>query len=234
MGSWTVNIRLKSLRLIRLETRPGTLQIPFIYDNLAPLVTLGSEEDLSLSHSIKIPFTTPNRFRRLSRRLMMLAVLVSICDREHSCCFWHERCPVEDSTHFQGALFWRTDRGQLTYVLETPLTSRDGSQDGRYVLNVQATDTLGNTKTYKYQFVYDTQLPTLVSTVPAANETISELSQVEVVLDEATSGIDFIQSTFRLTRGVDGNAVDVPVNITSNGSRCSDFDARETDCLRRF
>ena len=69
-----------------------------------------------------------------------------------------------------------------------------------------------------YRFVYDTQLPALVSTVPAANETISELSQVEVVLDEKTSGIDFIQSTFRLTHDVDGNAVDVPVNLTSNGA----------------
>ena len=79
----------------------------------------------------------------------------------------------------------------------------------------QATDTLGNTETYRYQFVYDTQLPTLVSTVPAANTTVSKLSQVDIALNEATSGIDFIQSTFRLTHNVDGNQVDVPVNITS-------------------
>ena len=99
------------------------------------------------------------------------------------------------------------EQNQLTYVLETPLASLDGSQDGRYALNVQATDTLGNTQTYRYQFVYDTQFPALVSTVPAANATVSALSQVQIVLDEATSGIDFVQSTFRLTRDVDGNAV---------------------------
>ena len=44
------------------------------------------------------------------------------------------------------------------------------------------------------------------------------LSQVEVVLDEKNSGIDFIQSTFRLTRSIDGNQVDVPVNVTRNGT----------------
>ena len=86
----------------------------------------------------------------------------------------------------------------LTYVLNEPIVSRDGSQDGRYTLNVQATDTAGNTKTYNYQLIYDTQLPTLVSTTPASNETVSELSQVQVKLDEVTSGIDFVQSIFDL------------------------------------
>ena len=81
------------------------------------------------------------------------------------------------------------------------------------LLNVQAVDTAGNTKTYNYQIIYDTQLPTLVSTTPASNETVSALSQVQVKLDEVTSGIDFVQSSFRLTR----DGVDVPVNVTSNG-----------------
>ena len=100
----------------------------------------------------------------------------------------------------------------LTFLLDTPISSRDGSQDGRYVLEVLATDTLGNTKTYNYQLIYDTQLPTLVSTVPAVNETVSSLSHVEVNLSDKTSGIDFIQSLFQLTRG----GIEVPVNVTSN------------------
>ena len=106
----------------------------------------------------------------------------------------------------------------LTYVLDKPIVSRDGSQDGRYILNVQATDLLGNTKIYNYRLIYDTQLPTLISTMPAANETVSELSQVEVKLNEETSGIDFIQSSFQLTRDDSSAQVDVPVNITSNGT----------------
>ena len=122
----------------------------------------------------------------------------------------------------EGRILTDSDKGTLTYVLNAPIVNRDGSQDGRYTLSVQATDTAGNTRTYNYQLIYDTQLPTLVSTTPASNETVSELSQVQVKLDEVTSGIDFVQSSFQLTRfdetvGADGSQVDVPVNVTSNG-----------------
>ena len=113
----------------------------------------------------------------------------------------------------EGRVLTDSDNNTLTYVLNEPIVSRDGSQDGRYTLNVQATDTAGNTKTYNYQLIYDTQLPTLVSTTPASNETVSELSQVQVKLDEVTSGIDFVLSSFQLTR----DGVLVPVNVTSNG-----------------
>ena len=109
----------------------------------------------------------------------------------------------------------------LTHVLNKPIVNRDGSQDGRYILNIRATDALGNSRTYNYRLIYDTQPPTLISTTPAANETVSELSQVEVKLNEKTSGIDFIDSTFQLqlTRDVGGEqvSVPVPVNITNNG-----------------
>ena len=123
---------------------------------------------------------------------------------------------------FEGRVVTDEDSGTLTYILNQPIVSRDGTQDGHYLLNVQAVDTAGNTKTYDYQIVYDTQFPTLVSTTPASNETVSALSQVEVKLDEKTSGIDFVQSTFRLTRfdetaSPDESQVDVPVNVNSNG-----------------
>ena len=113
----------------------------------------------------------------------------------------------------EGRVVTDTDSKTLTYILNKPIVNRDGSQDGIYTLNVQAADTAGNTKTYNYQLIYDTQLPTFVSTTPAANETVSALSQVQVKLDEVTSGIDFVLSSFRLTR----DGVDVPVNVTSNG-----------------
>ena len=113
----------------------------------------------------------------------------------------------------EGRVVTDSDNDTLTYILNEPIVNRDGSQDGRYTLNVQATDTAGNTKTYNYQLIYDTQLPTLVSTTPASNETVSELSQVQVKLDEVTSGIDFVGSSFQLTR----DGVLVPVNVTSNG-----------------
>jgi len=114
-----------------------------------------------------------------------------------------------------GRVVTDSDNNRLTYVLNKPIVSRNGSQDGRYTLNVHATDIAGNTKTYNYQLIYDTQVPTLVSTTPASNETVSELSQVQVKLNEKTSGIDFVQSAFQLTR--EGAAAPVPVNVTSNG-----------------
>ena len=122
----------------------------------------------------------------------------------------------------EGRVLTDSDSGTLTYILNEPIVNRDGSQDGRYTLNVQATDIAGNTKTYNYQLIYDTQVPTLVSTTPVSYETVSALSQVEVKLSEKTSGIDFIQSAFELTRfdetaGEAGAEVNVPVNITSNG-----------------
>lgn len=115
----------------------------------------------------------------------------------------------------KGRVVTDSEENTLTYILDEPIVRRDGSQDGRYTLNIQATDIAGNTKTYDYQLIYDTQVPTLVSTVPASNETVSELSQVQVKLDEKTSGIDFVQSAFQLTR--EGAAAPVPVNVTSNG-----------------
>ena len=129
----------------------------------------------------------------------------------------------------EGRILTDSDNNTLTYVLNEPIVSRDGSQDGRYTLSVQAADTAGNTKTYNYQLIYDTQLPTLVSTTPASNETVSELSQVQVKLDEVTSGIDFLQSRFRLLKGTATDvledatraqpvAKEFPINVNSNGT----------------
>ena len=198
--------------------RTGALQIPFIYDNLPPQVTLGT--------TAETPFT---RNQDTIYHAQPLSQIVATFEDAGIGVDLEENIRVVFGTTgiggqvnaLPGRAFLEKEQNQLTYVLETPLTSQDGSQDGRYALNVQATDTLGNTETYRYQFVYDTQLPTLVSTVPAANTNVSELSQVEIVLNEVTSGIDFIQSTFTLTRDVGGNAVDVPVNITTNGTNAA-------------
>ena len=130
----------------------------------------------------------------------------------------------------KGRVVTDSEENTLTYVLDEPIVRRDGSQDGPYVLNVRATDIAGNTKTYDYQLIYDTQVPTLVSTTPASNETVSELSQVQVKLNEKTSGINFIESEFRLWKGTVEDvlkdaledhatlSVQVPVNVTSNGT----------------
>ena len=210
-GEYTIEV----VAIDKARNDTGTLEIPFIYDNLPPLVTLGSAENSAFTlNQDTIYHAQP--LLQIVATFDDAGVGVDL-DEDIRVIFGTTGTGGQINT-LPGREFLAKERNQLTYILETPLTSRDGSQDGRYALNVQATDTLGNTETYEYKFVYDTQLPALASTVPAANATVSELSQVEVALDEATSGIDFIQSNFRLTRNVDGNAVDVPVNITSNGT----------------
>ena len=206
-GEYTIEVNAKD----KAGNETGTLQIPFTYDNLAPRITLGFDEaSLFTLNQDTIYHAQP------------LSQIVATFDDAGVGVDLEEDIRIVFGTtgadrqinRLPGREFLATERNQLTYILETPLTSRDGSQDGRYAIKVQATDTLGNTETYEYQLIYDTQLPTLVSTVPAANTTVSELSQVEVVLAEETSGIDFIQSTFRLTQ----DQTEVPVNITSNGA----------------
>ena len=205
-GEYTIEV----VAIDKAGNQTGTLEEPleilFIYDNLAPLVTLGLDEES--------PFTLNQDTIYHAQPLSQ--IVATFDDAGVGVNFRGNTDIVFDT--LPGRKLVAQERNQLTYVLETPLASRDGSQDGRYDLNVQATDTLGNTETYNYEFVYDTQIPALASTVPAANTTVSELSEVRVVLDEATSGIDFIQSDFRLTRNVDGNEIDVPVNVTSNGA----------------
>ena len=206
-GEYTIEVNAAD----KAGNQTGALQIPFIYDNLAPRVTLGFDE--------ASPFTLNQDTIYHAQPLSQIVATfddagVGVDLEENNRIVFRLMADGGQLDTLPGREFLAKERNQLTYILETPLTSRDGSQDGRYALNVQATDTLGNTETYRYQFVYDTQLPTLVSTIPAANETVSELSQVEVVLNEATSGIDFTQSTFRLTH----DQIDVPVNITSNGT----------------
>ena len=192
------------------------LSIPFIYDNRAPLVTLSFDETSPFTlHQNTIYHAQP-----LSQIIATFddAAGVGVNLQESTRISFGTTRADGQLTVLSGREFLEKERNQLTYILETPLTSRDGSQDGRYALNVQATDTLGNTKVYNYDLIYDTQLPALVSTTPTTNETVSNLSQVEVVLDDKTSGIDFIQSTFRLARDVDGNQIDVPVNVTRDGT----------------
>ena len=199
-----------------------TLRVPFIYDNLAPeLVSLSSAQggDDFAPVGDTIYYNLP---------LTQLIATFSDSDAGIGIDFSQPRqqpAPTRivfgtpkaggDVNPLAGEAFPDKENGLLVYVLDVPIDSRDGSQDGTYTLSVTAADTLGNTQTDLFQLVYDTQLPTLVSTLPVANQTVSNLSQIEVKLNEITSGIDFIQSNFRLLNGA---AEEVPVNITSNGA----------------
>ena len=204
------------------------VQVKFFYDNRAPrlmsLELLQSEGSLPLEPILGEPIYHKDPIRGFVATFDddsdpavdgEQGAGVDLTGRRQSTgiVFGTPKASGDDLNILGGRVLPDADNNRLTYVLNEPIVSRDGSQDGHYTLNVQATDTAGNTKTYNYRLIYDTQVPTLVSTTPASNETVSELSQVEVKLDEKTSGIDFVGSNFQLTR--EGTVV--PVNVTSNG-----------------
>ena len=193
-----------------------SVSVPFIYDNLAPnLVSLRPTQSTAPFNFIDDTVYHNLPINGFVATFEDAGIGVDLTGRRQSThiVFGTPKESDDGLNARGGRAIPDTDNNTFTYVLNEPIVSRDGSQDGHYTLNVQATDAAGNTKTYNYQLIYDTQVPTLVSTTPASNETVSELSQVEVKLDEKTSGIDFVGSNFQLTR--EGTVV--PVNVTSNG-----------------
>ena len=214
-GTYTIVIDAVDRAGNRMET-----EVPFIYDNRAPqLVTLSASEDAQAEG---------HAFSGIQNRLYHSAPLYQIVatfddgetgtgvDVENGTTITFH--PLKESDEETPApkpnIIPDRDNNRVALLLEQPLVSRDGSQDGIYTLEVTVADRLGNTETEDFQLIYDTQIPVLVSTVPASNETVSSLTQVQVSLKEATSGIDFVQSTFRLTH----NDAEVPINVTSNGT----------------
>ncbi len=197
------------------------IQISFRFDNLAPEI-----EMLSPTRDGN-PFTIIGN--RIYHNLPLNQFVVTYNDGESgsgialsgleeiSSVVFGKSNPDGSITDITGNTFQDTRNGVLTYILSNPLLNTDGSQDGTYMLNVKAADTIGNIETTSYQFIYDTQVPTLSSTVPAANATIDNLSEVVVNLTERTSGIDFVQSSFLLKRVVGETQVEVPVNVSGNG-----------------
>ena len=212
-GGYTIEV----VAVDKAGNRADPVQVPFLYDNLAPrLVSLRPMQSGELFNFVDdtVYYNLPITGFVATFEDAGIGVDLTTGRRQSThIVFGTPQKSGEDLNVREGRIVTDSDNNTLTYVLNAPIVNRDGSQDGRYTLSVQATDTAGNTKTYNYQLIYDTQLPTLVSTTPASNETVSELSQVQVKLDEVTSGIDFVQSSFQLTR----DGVDVPVNVTSNG-----------------
>ena len=213
-GTYTIVIDAVDRAGNRTET-----QVPFIYDNRAPqLVTLSASEDGEAFNGIQQRLYHSAPLYQIVATFSDgdtgtgVAKIVSVEEKQEVIKFGKRREGTLDP--IPGRVFQDIDNNRIAFLLDEPLVSRDGSQDGIYRLNLKIADRSGNEETESFQFIYDTQIPTLVSTVPAANETVSSLTQVQVNLKESTSGIDFVQSTFRLMR----NDTEVPVNITSNGT----------------
>ncbi len=217
-GHYTVEI----IGVDKATNRTETINITFIYDNLAPeLVSLQPTRDGAafdiLGDTTYYNLTLSQFVATFNDGEFGTGVLFSGSQDTTSIVFG---TPKFDGTidALSGRTFVDKNNSVLTYILDSPLLSTDGSQDGTYVISIKAADALGNFNTINYQLIYDTQVPTLTSTVPAANHTVSSLTDVVIRMNEQTSGIDFAQSNYRLTRNIGENQVEVPVNIASNGT----------------
>ena len=225
-GEYTIEV----IAVDKAGNTAAPVSVTFFYDNRAPspvsVRPMGSPEDFTFH-----PFPNTNYYNLLITGFVVTfedaGIGVDLAGRRQSTqiVFGTPKESGEGVNVLEGQVVTDDDSGTLTYILNQPIVSRDGTQDGHYLLNLQAVDTAGNTKSYDYQIVYDTQRPTLVSTTPASNETVSALSEVEVKLDEKTSGINFVEGSFRLWKGratdvlqdEPSEARAVPVNVNSNG-----------------
>lgn len=100
----------------------------------------------------------------------------------------------------------------LRFIITPPLR-RDGSQDGRYFIEVIAKDIAGAQKDYNQTLVYDTKAPLVVSSSPESGEVVTTLIDKiwaivtdSVVPGREPSGIDPWASQITLF-DPDGNAV---------------------------
>ena len=192
----------------------GAIRVPFVYDNLAPqLVSLSPTQDGGAFNQIGDTIYQNQPLTQIVAVFNDGDAGVGV-DFEQGTRIRLSAIGAGNTAELlTGRTFVDRTNSQITYVLDEPLVSQDGS----YRLDIQFADTLGNTDSETFLFLYDTQLPTLVSTFPAPNETVDNLSQIRIVLNETASGIDFIQSSFRLTREAGGAQIEIPVNITNNG-----------------
>ena len=89
--------------------------------------------------------------------------------------------------------------------------------DGEYTIVIELADKAGNPLRVEHRIVYDTQAPTLVSTVPAdGSQLTDDLTQVQVTLnDEGGSGINWAMTTVIL---VNPSGTEISGELVSNGT----------------
>ena len=208
-GGYTITIESRDRAGNEVE-----VQILFNYDTQAPeLVSLTSETGAQLTPSVGA-----QAFLNSS-----LSVVTATLDDENGGGVDFSKTTIEMvrltraggvSVPVRGRLTSDEDDNTLELRLTQPLERRNGSQDGTYRIQVRLTDKAGNTQTEVFDIVYDTQVPTIVSTTPAENEIISSLSQVSILLEDSESGIDFSNTAVRLLR----SGSEVRVDDRHNGT----------------
>ena len=103
---------------------------------------------------------------------------------------------------------------RLIWMAKTPLP-RDGSADGEYAVSVYYEDSVGQNFTQDFALIFDTQLPGVAQTTPAAGARVARLGTITVEFAADLSGIDFSAAQVRL---LDPNGVPVGTNQSDNGA----------------
>ena len=197
-GRYTITVQSRDRAGNEVE-----IQIHFIYDTQVPeLVSLTSETGIQLN-----PSEGAKTFLNSS-----LSVLTATFDDGNGGGIDFSKTSIgivrlagagRVQIPVQGTLTSDEDNDTLEFRLTQPLERRNGSQDGAYRIQVKSTDKAGNTETKNIEFVYDTQAPAIVSTIPAANPLTTQRIEVELEVtdtfaDVQGSGFDASASTFEL------------------------------------
>ncbi len=103
--------------------------------------------------------------------------------------------------------------GTLAFLLSQPLENQDGTQDGVYTIRVTSVDAAGNSATRQVDLVYDTETPTIVSVTPGQDAKVTTLSEVTVVMNDGTSGVDFGNTILKLIR----DGIEISATSSNNG-----------------
>ena len=213
-GGYTITVQSQDRAGNAIE-----IQVPFIYDTQIPeLVTLTSEEGIQLTpavgaktflnSSLSVATATFNDgngggvdFSKTTIEMVRLAGVGGA------------QIPV------RGTLTPDRDNDTLEFRLDQPLEHRNGSQDGNYRIRVQLIDKAGNNEIKNFELVYDTQAPTILSTIPIANPLTTERIDVELEVTDTFggvqgSGFNASASTFEL---FDANGIMIDGAQTDDG-----------------
>ena len=210
-GRYTITVQSRDRAGNEVE-----IQIPFIYDTQVPELVLTSESGVQLN-------TSEGAEAFLTSSLSVLTATFndgngSGIDFNKTSIAMFSFDPVGELQipvpilPIQGTLTSDENNDTLEFRLNQPLERRNGSQDGAYLIRVRSTDKAGNAETRTIELVYDTQAPTIVSTIRTANPLTTQQIEVELeVTDTFTggqgSGFDASASTFELF-DVNGAMVD--------------------------
>ena len=207
-GRYTITVQSRDRAGNEVE-----IQIPFIYDTQVPELVLTSDSgvQLNLSESAEAFLTSS------------LSVLTATFNDGNGggidfsetsiAMFSFDRVgELQIPVPVQGTLTSDENNDTLEFRLNQPLERGNGSQDGTYLIRVRSTDKAGNAETRTIELVYDTQAPTIVSTIRTANPLTTQQIEVELEVTDTFaggqgSGFDASASTFELF-DVNGAMVD--------------------------